>query len=180
RWVTTVPTYGRVEYEAVYPGVDVVFYGNPRQLEYDVVVAPGSDPAAVRFGLKGAETVVVDGAGDVIVGTASGDVRLRKPRAYQDRNGRREAMDARYVVRGTRIAFQVADYDRTRPLIIDPVLVYGAYLGGSGQDFTGDMAIDGTGAAYVVGTSTSTDFPVTAGAVATPRNGGYHVFVSKF
>src|SRR5207248_5941008 len=119
-----------------------------------------------------AQTIALDGAGDVVVGTASGVVRLRKPHGYQERNGRREGVDARYVVRGTRIAFQVADYDRARPLIIDPVLVYGTYLGGSGQDFTGDMAIDGTGAAYVVGTSTSTDFPVTAGAFATPRNGG--------
>jgi Beta-propeller repeat/Thrombospondin type 3 repeat len=178
RWVTAIPTYGKVEYRDVYPGVGLVFYGNPQKLEYDLVVAPGADPSAIRFGLKGSESIHVDGAGDVVIETASGTVRLRKPRAYQERDGNRQEVDTRYRVTRTRIAFQVADYDRRRPLILDPVLLYGTYLGGSGTDGAVDVAMDATGAAYVVGTSTSTDFPVTAGAFATSP-GGYHVFVTK-
>jgi hypothetical protein len=190
QWRTGVATYGKVEYQGVYPGVDLVYYGNQRQLEYDFIVAPGADPNRIRlsFAGDGDKTVAprLDGNGDLLLPTGAGEVRLHKPVVYQDIDGRRREIDGRFVVfpalsenQGERrVGFQVAEYDRARPLVIDPVLVYSTYLGGSGSDEGSDIAIDSAGNAYVAGITYSADFPV-VNAKYPKRRGGDDVFVVK-
>jgi hypothetical protein len=158
---TDVPSYGSVRYESVYPGVDLVFHGsNQRQLEYDFVVAPGADPRKIRLAFEGAESVRLDQAGDLVLGTASGDVIEKRPVAYQEIGGSRRPVDVRYERKGGHdVGFRVADYDRREPLVIDPVLVYSTYLGGSGYDAAQAIALDAAGNVYVGGGTWSADFP---------------------
>jgi hypothetical protein len=120
QWHTDIPTYARVRYAQVYPGIDMVYYGSQRQLEYDFVVAPGSDPNVIQIAFKGIEATEIRRMGDVLLRTPLGDIRLSEPIAYQERNGTREAVSASYIRKGVSgIGFQLGDYDRSRPLIID-------------------------------------------------------------
>lgn len=136
-WRTDVPTYVKVQYKDVYPGVDLVFYGNQRQLEYDFLVAPGADPTLIRLSFAGAHAVTIDGQGDLILNTDSGHLRLGKPHVYQTVNGKKQTIAAQYVVHElesveprtsktetipVQVGFQVAPYDPSRPLVIDPTL----------------------------------------------------------
>jgi hypothetical protein len=187
QWRTGLATYGKVEYQGVYPGVDLVYYGNQRQLEYDFIVAPGADPNRIRlsFAGDGGQTVAprLDGNGDLLLPTEAGEVRLHKPVVYQNIDGQRREIDGRFLVfpeekYERQVGFQVAEYDRARPLVIDPVLVYSTYLGGSGDDRSQDIAVDSAGNAYVVGTTYSSDFP-TANAEYPQLWGGTDVFVTK-
>ena len=135
RWRSNVPLYGKVKYEGVYPGIDLVYYGNQRQLEYDFVVAPGASPNAIRLELEGAERLDIDARGDLVIHTALGEIRQRKPLIYQERGGTREEISGRYVLlSGRQVGFEVGPYDTAQPLVIDPTLVYSTYLGGSGVD----------------------------------------------
>ncbi len=178
-WQTNVPMYAKVRYEAVYPGIDLVYYGHSRQLEYDFVVAPGADPDTITLSFDSAGSVDLDAAGDLLLTTAAGPVRFQKPIVYQERDGSRQSVAGGYVRKGTnRIGFRVADYDTTRPLIIDPVLSYATYLGGSDGDSGADIAVDRTGAAYVLGTTSSLDFPTQSPLQATADADG-DAFVAK-
>ena len=135
KWRTNIPTYAKVKYEGVYPGVDLVYYGNQGQLEYDFVVAPGADPGLVTLAFEGAREVHIDARGELVLGVEGGEVRQHKPVVYQEVAGVKQEVAGRYVMKGTRqVGFRVAAYDPSRPLIIDPVLVYSTYLGGSGGD----------------------------------------------
>ena len=130
KWRTGVATYAKVRYEQVYPGIDLVYYGNQRQLEYDFVVGPGADPARIRLKLAGAQKMFVDGEGQLVVQTAGGGVRWNKPEIYQEVDGQHRSVQGKYVLRaGHELGFSVASYDTARPLIIDPTLVYSTYLG---------------------------------------------------
>ena len=132
RWHTNIPTYRQVKYAQVYPGIDLVYYGNPRQLEHDFVVAPGTDPAAIALEIEGAGQPSIDAKGDLVLANPRGAVRFQKPVIYQEVNGRRQMVAGAYVLTGAgRLGFRVGAYDPTRPLVIDPVLVYSTYLGGS-------------------------------------------------
>lgn len=166
RWRTGVPSWKRVRYQEVWPGIDLVFYGNPRQLEQDVLVAPGADPRLVRLAFEGAEELRIEAAGDLVVQVGGEEVRLRRPVSYQEIDGvRREVKSAWRLVPGVfEAGFQVAAYDRSRPLIIDPVLVYSTLLGGSLGESGNDIAVDAAGNAYVAGQTQSEDFPTTAGS----------------
>jgi len=178
-WQTKVQTYRRVKYSAVYPGVDLVYYGQSQQLEYDFIVAPGADPGTIRLAFAGVEQTTVDARGDLVLKTAGGSLRFQKPVIFQIDGGRRHTVEGGYVHRSPhQIGFRVGDYDRTRPLIIDPVLSYSTYLGGSGVDGGDSIAVDATGAVYVLGFTTSADFPK-VNAVQLTYNGGQDMFVAK-
>ncbi|HYG82932.1 MAG TPA: SBBP repeat-containing protein, partial [Pyrinomonadaceae bacterium] len=165
KWRTGVPTYARVQYQDVYPGVDLVYYGNQRQLEYDFVLQPGADPRSIALGFEGADRLEVDSAGELVLHTTGGEVRQRKPFAYQETDGARREVAANYVLKGGReVAFEVGDYDPARPLVIDPVLVYSTYLGGINSDSGYGIAVNASGQAFVTGTTASDNFPVTAAA----------------
>ena len=164
-WHTEVPRYGRVKYQDVYPGVDVVYYGNQQQLEYDFIVAPGADPDVIELAFEGAKDIHVDDTGDLLLDTGDSEVRLEAPVIYQEANGRRVQIPGGYrKTGGDRVAFHLGAYDSTRPLVIDPILLYSTYLGGSSNDFALGIAIGPDGSAYVTGWATSIDFP-TAGAL---------------
>ena len=161
KWRRGVARFERVEYENVYPGVNLVYYGNQRQLEYDFIVSPGADPQRIRLAFDGLQTLRIDDRGDLVLETRTDPVRLQKPVIYQEIDGRRQQIAGGYLLEDTGdVTFQVGSYDATRPLIIDPVLVYSTYLGGTGHDLALDIAVDAMGNAYVVGNTLSTDFPV--------------------
>ena len=152
KWRTNIPNYAKVKYEGVYPGVDLVYYGNQGQLEYDFVVAPGADPRLVTLAFEGAREVHIDARGELVLGVEGGEVRQHKPVVYQEVAGVKQEVAGRYVMKGKRqVGFRVAAYDPSRPLIIDPVLVYSTYLGGSAFDVGNAIAVDGAGNAYVTG-----------------------------
>ena len=208
KWRTNVPTYGKVKYESIYPGIDLIYYGGQGRLEYDFVVSPGANPKAIALAVgaglvpararpqepalspsKGSP-VRIAADGDLVVQTIGGEVRLRKPVVYQEEStvdskqlkagtdnrqssvGNRQLVDARYVLTADkRVHFEIPAYDRSRPLIIDPVLVYSTYLGGSVNDQANAIAVDSSGSVYVAGGTSSPDFPTTTGVVQTASTG---------
>ena len=180
-WQTNVPTYRRVKYSAVYPGIDLVYYGQPQQLEYDFIVAPGADPGIIKLAFAGVEQTTVDTRGDLVLKTTGGPLRFQKPVIFQINGGRRRTVEGGYVHRGPHeIGFRVGAYDRTRPLIIDPILSYSTYLGGNGIDEGNGIAVDATGAVYVSGTTSSTDFPVVNAVQPEPNESGFEdIYVAK-
>jgi len=181
KWRTNVSTYAKVRYKNVYPGIDLIYYGNQRQLEYDFVVSPGADPKRIRLGFQGADKLEVDAQGDLVLHTATGVIRQRKPVIYQEVEGARREIAGGYVLEGARrVGFRVAAYDAHRPLVIDPALFYSTYLGGSDSDEGFAIAVDTAGNAYVTGSTFSIDFPTTQGAFQTTLVGFHGVaFVTK-
>lgn len=194
RWRRHIPVYGRVRSESVYPGVDQVYYGNGRQLEYDFIVAPGADSDQIRLAFLGASRAELDPKGALILHTGSGRLRQEPPVAYQEVSGRRQAVEARYVVRSSpdtsapqrlsagtplRVDLRVGDYDRTRPLVIDPVLWYSTFLGGTSDDAVNDLAVDPSGNVYVTGVTASTNFP-TVNPRQPAHAGGSDAFLDAF
>lgn len=181
KWRRGIPTFAKVEYASVYPGIDMVFRGADRRFEYDFVVSPGADPRSIRLGFEGQRHTAIDAAGDVVLAVGTGEVRLRRPEIYQEKDGERLAVSGRFVVEGGgEIGFEVAAWDRTRPLVIDPVLAYSTYLGGTGvQDVAWAIATDAAGNAYVTGETTSSNFPTTPSAFDTSFSGFVNAFVSK-
>jgi len=180
-WHTNVPTYKKVRYHNLYSGIDLVYYGSQQQLEYDFVVEPGADPAAIGLRFQGAETLNVDAQGDLVLDTAVGLIRMQKPFIYQNVDGLRQEISGSYVLKNTSaVGFEIGTYDATRPLVIDPVLFYSTFFGGSGYDFGVSVAVDIASNAYVTGLSASANFPTTSGAFQTTYNGGtFDGFVSK-
>src|SRR3989454_3552691 len=182
KWHTNVPTFGRVHYQNVYRGVDLVYHGNQQELEYDFVVAPGADlkkiiveidsgPENSEEKSQATSKLRIDQNGDLVVPTAEGELRYLKPVAYQPSSigaEAREFLEAHYVLKGSgQIGFEVAPYDKARPLVIDPVLTYSTFTAGSSNDLALAIAVDSSGAAYITGSTNSTDYPITMGAPAT-------------
>jgi hypothetical protein len=179
KWHRNIPTYARVKYAQVYPGVDLVFYGNQHKLEYDFVVAPGADPNVIRMNLAGADKLRLSGNGDVLVSVAGGEVALQKPVVYQLVNGKRQQIAGNYSLSGNHVSFAVAHYDRHQPLVLDPVLNYSSYIGGGSDETTGySMAVDSSGDAYLAGQTFSTDFP-TKGGLSESGNANGMGFVTE-
>ncbi|HEY6293124.1 MAG TPA: choice-of-anchor D domain-containing protein [Terriglobia bacterium] len=187
KWRTSVPTYAKVRYEGVYPGVDLVYYGNQGQLEYDFVVSPGADPSVIALDVGadssrqgengGAKPLGIDRNGDLVVKIEGGEVRFHKPVVYQPATGDRQSrtvVDGHYKLTSrNQVTFDVAKYDSGRPLVIDPALSYSTLLGSSdGYAYTSGIAVDSSGNVYVTGDTASTDFPVTTGAFQSACNIG--------
>ncbi len=181
-WHTGIPTYAKVRYEKVYPGIDLVFYGNQQQLEYDFVVAPGANPGAIRLTLEGQSKLRLNTQGDLLLGEKGREIRFLRPRLYQQVAGERRSVAGRYRLMASRqVGFEVGAYDQRMPLMIDPVLTYSTYLGTPNYDQANGIAVDSSGNAYVTGFTVSTTFPVTSGALKTTNKGGYNdAFVTKF
>ena len=178
-WHAGVKQYSSVSYRDVYPGVNMVFHGAQRQLEFDFVVSPGADPKTIGLGFKGAQKLATDASGNLVLASSAGDVVLHKPVAYQEKDGKRQIVAAAFQVKsGNEVRLNLGAYDRGQELVIDPSLTYASYLGGSAEDDAYGIAIDGSGNAYVTGQTASTDFPHTTGAFPT-NAGGLDAFVSK-
>jgi uncharacterized protein DUF11/beta-propeller repeat-containing protein len=162
KWRHEIPQFAQVRYKDVYPGIDLVFYGNQGALEYDLQIAPGADPAQAQIEFGGAKALeLIDGA--LIVKGEGGDSRLEAPRIYQEIAGRRQPIEGRFVLRGAnRAGFSLGTYDSTRELIIDPNLSFSTYFGGSGDEHASSLAIDGSGNIYLTGSTTSPTLPVGA------------------
>jgi hypothetical protein len=178
KWKTNLPNYSKVMYAGVYPGIDLVYYGNQGQLEYDFVIAPGTDPAVVEFSVVPDRTTVaarleIAASGDLKVKLGDREIHLHKPVAYQtDDNGLRHDVETHYVIEReqSRVGIDVASYDRRRQLIVDPLVSYSTYLGPSGG--ISSIAVDADGNAYVTGGNTRTGFPTTSGGLQTTCTGG--------
>jgi hypothetical protein len=167
KWLHNVPHYGQVEYQSLYRGIDLVYYGNQTQLEYDFVVAPGANPGAIQLAFQGMQSQTLDSQGDLVLHTAGGDVLEQAPVVYQEIGGVRHFISGKYVLEANgQVGFSLGAYDHSQSLVIDPVLSYSTYLGGSGTDTGSRIAVDSTGSAYVFGTTDSTDFPVLPNALA--------------
>ena len=172
KWRTNIPTYSKVRYAAIYPGIDLVYYGNDGRLEYDFVVSPGADPGTIHLVFNGANPAI-DNNGDLVLRAGHDEVRLEKPVVYQQRDGHAgsQLVDARYrLTAGGEVTFQLGSYDKSRSLVIDPVLVYSTYLGGTSSDGAYRVFADASGNAYVTG-GVDGNFPTTPGAVQTTFGG---------
>jgi hypothetical protein len=188
QWHTNVPNYSAVEYRGIYPGVDAVFHGDNRRLEFDFDIAPGADPHAIELEVDGARRIRLNGTGDVLFGLDTGrDVAMGKPHIYQQSlEGRREIAGHYVLGAHNRITFALDPYNHAQPLVIDPTLAYSTYLGGgnitgAANDAGKAIAVDSAGDVYVTGTTTSIDFPATAGAYqsAYPDPGSTAGFVTE-
>lgn len=181
RWHTGVPNFGRVRYESIYKGVDLVYYGNGRRLEYDFNLAPAADPGLIRLRFKGAHSLKLDAEGDLRIETGAGELRQHKPVAYQSVDGvRREVACAYALDRSGRVSFKLGAYDRSRALVIDPVLTYATYLGGNNTDEANAVAVDEEGNAYIVGTTVSSNFPITPDSSQSSVNGVFQSRLAGF
>ena len=195
KWHRDVPQFARVRYRSVYPGVDLVYYGRQGRLEYDFEVAPASDPNQIRLRFEGATSLKLAENGDLQVGLNGAELRLLAPRVYQNYGSKQRTVSARFLLLGEKeVGFALGEFDRSRELVIDPVLTYSTYLGGSGIEscstITGltqtpgcpAITVDSAGSVYVAGSTTSTNFPVTVGAFQGAPAAGFkaNVFVTKF
>jgi len=178
KWRTRISKYAKVRYREVYPGIDLVFYGDQRRLEYDFVVSPGSDPSKIMLEFQGVEEVSLDERGNLVLRLKDGEVIQNAPVIYQEVDGSKVDVAGGYLIdRKGRVGCQVASWDRQRPLVIDPVLVYSTFLGGNGRDVGSAIAVDSSGNAYVTGETCSSDFP-TVNALY-PDSIGYDAFIFK-
>jgi hypothetical protein len=180
KWRTNVPTFGRIRYRQIYPGIDLVFYGNQRKLEYDFVVAPGADPKQIALAVDGAKSLRVSKTGDLLIDLGDTEIIQHLPKIYQERNGRRQTVRGEYVILSdNRVGFELGSYDRRRALVIDPTISYSSYLGGSGFDAASTIAVSSGGGAFVTGWTQSSDFP-RRNAPQVTLQGAQDAFVAKF
>uniref|UniRef100_Q02BK6 Beta-propeller repeat protein n=1 Tax=Solibacter usitatus (strain Ellin6076) TaxID=234267 RepID=Q02BK6_SOLUE len=179
-WAVDIPLYESLVYRQVYPGIDLVYGGEGRKLKSEVVVAPGADPGLVRMRYLGGGAPWVDSDGSLVVRVGDRELREEPPVVYQERDGAREPVVGRFVLLGNNVVgFGLGKYDRTRTLVIDPVLSYSTLLGGSGTDTASAVAVDASGAAYIAGYTDSTNLPAVNSAQSF-NAGGNEVMVAKF
>ena len=180
KWRTGVVSYARVRYPSVYSGIDLIYHGDSTgNVEYDFVTGPGADVRRIEFRLVGATGVRIED-GDLVASTASGEIRQHRPAVYQDVGGRRRIVSGGFELRSDgSVGFRIADYDRSRPVTIDPVLAYSTLIGGSSSDFANSVAVDPDGFVYLVGGTRALDFPSGVSFPGTTR-GEADIFIAKF
>ncbi|MGA8037869.1 MAG: SBBP repeat-containing protein [Candidatus Acidiferrales bacterium] len=182
KWRTNVENYSRVRYNALYPGVDLIFYGNPSRLEHDFIVEPGADYRRIALELSGSRKIRLAPDGSVTVTLANGVVQFSAPKIYQMRDGKKVEVKGGYTLTKDLLAFNVGAHDATLPLVIDPVLSYSTYLAGNSSDISYGIALDAAGNAYVTGLTSSTNFPSLnpyQSACDGCANNGPDVFITK-
>lgn len=197
KWTTDVRTYGAVRYRNVYPGIDMIFSGKDRNLEYSFVLAPDADERQIEMDVDGADHIEIGTNGDLLIQKAGTTISFKKPIAYQlNANAAADPahsstplsdqhfVEAKYMLDHHRVRFWVQHYDRNRALVIDPTLSYSTYVGGSNQDYGTNLVADSAGNVYASGYTASVDFPTTAGALQTSCGGGcangtYDAYVMK-
>ncbi|MFN7929689.1 MAG: SBBP repeat-containing protein [Blastocatellia bacterium] len=179
-WKTDVPTFAKVKYEQVYPGTDVVYYGNQQQLEYDFIIAPQADPSAIKLGFAGVNAMRLDEAGNLLLTTDAGEVKQHKPIIYQEVAGERRTVAGGYRIENNEASFAIGEYDRSLPLIIDPVIAYATYVNGKGDEGNA-IAVDTQGNAYITGRANASSI-TTPGAIKSPPSNSTNpfVYVAKF
>jgi hypothetical protein len=176
QWRTDIPTFARVRYDDLYPGIDVAYYGNAGSVEHDLLIAPGADVAQARLAIEGADVIAIAPNGDLAIAVAGRSVRLHAPVSYQERDGVRRPVESRWVLDEQRHAsIAVGDYDRARPLVVDPVLTYATFFGGDAEDGANGIHVDASGITFG-GNTASTDLPAPAQA---PNPGAADAFVAK-
>ncbi|MBI1743495.1 SBBP repeat-containing protein [Candidatus Acetothermia bacterium] len=160
KWHMNIATYAKVKYQGVYTGVDLLYYGNQGQLEYDFVIAPGADPKRIILGFEGIKGFEVNEQGNLMLQIPGGQIELHQPLIYQEIDGMRHEISSGYALKNNhQIGFEVGPYDHSKTLVIDPTLVYSTYLGGNGSDIGNAITVDSQGNAYITGATTSTNFP---------------------
>ena len=182
RWHTDISSFERVRWEALWPGISLVVYAHGHELEYDLELAPGADPALIQLRISGPEPVKLDARGRLVVRTPKGEFKMTRPEVFQlsARGGRREIVDSHWTLRpGGIVSVALGPYDRRRAVTIDPILQYSTYLGGSGWDVAHAVAVDGNQNAFVTGSSNSSDFVAPASARVPGLDGGTDVFIAK-
>jgi len=189
KWRTDIPTYSAIAYKEAYKGIDVKFYGNNGQLEYDVIVKPGSDPGMVRFAYEGIRGLRITNGGELEIILAQGSIQQKKPYIYQEISGKKLKVEGRFVLYPAMFeenkgegrfayGFEVASYDKDRELIIDPYIAYSTYLGGSSGEFGRGIAADNAGNTYLTGQTFSANFPSALG-IQNSRHGANDGFITK-
>ncbi len=178
-WHTAIPTYARIVYPELWPGIDLTYSGTYDRLKYEFTLHPGADPTQIRLAYRSASAVRLNESGQLQVSTPLGDLQDAAPSAYQEHGGKRASVAAAYDLQEPSFGFALGAYDPSYPLVIDPaILVYAGYLGSSGPDEGHGIAVDSSGAAYVTGRTNYGDFPVVGGPDLS-FNGGRDAFVAK-
>ncbi len=180
KWRTDVSNYESIQYQEVYPGIDLKYYGNGRQMEYDFIVSPGADYSKIQIRYDGAESLTIGANGELIITIANGEIIEQPPIVHQIIDGRKVNLAGQYLIGADNtFSFRVdSRYNPAHELVIDPVLEYSTYLGGSGDETGSDIAIAADGSVFMAGLTSSTDFPI-FDPYQMSSGGGYDVFVMK-
>ena len=150
-WYTDIPNYAKVKYNGIYPGIDLVYYGNESELEYDFIVRPEGNPEDIVMTFDTKEKVRIDKQGDLVLSSGKSELIMRAPIAYQSKEYERKSVNAQFkLLADNKFCFKVGKYDRDEPLVIDPVIVYSTYLGGKESDYATSIAVDDQGCVYVI------------------------------
>ncbi len=182
-WRTNVSSFRKVQFEKVYPGIDLLYYGAAQpgaRLEYDFVIEPGADPSRIELEFDGYEEISVGTGGDLLLSGAAGLFRQLRPEVYQPGSEGRSEVEGRFLLAaGGRVRFALGDYDRSRTLVIDPGFEYSTFFGGNGDDQAFGIEVDSQGNAYIAGFTASTNLATSADAEQTSLRGPTDAFIAS-